>query len=224
MKKLIIFVVSLISFVIFYYFSQYSKYSTTVSCVEIIEYSKEDAPEIVSQLLDNKNKCLKIDTQKIEQSGPMKDEAGIKYSIFFVQPEKKNDEHLGKMPDDIADEVPAEKKETNFSPNIKLQASDITIVFISIDESQGFTNDEILESVISAQTLYPDVDFTITDGFQIPEDRIIRESVTRVDTMNKSSVITINYEIILDEKGKPFLIKTGDVRFKYPDTGKKKKM
>lgn len=224
MKKLIILLLLAFSFAIFYYYGEYSKYSITFSCVEIIEGGNVSDPEVAPTVSDNENKCLKINTGQKELSSFIKDSDGVKYKIFFVQPEKKNDEHFGKTSDEIIYEKPDNKKEAVFQPDVKYEPSDISIVFINANESQGFTNEEILESIINVQTIYPDVDLIVTSGFKIPEDRIIRKSVATVNTMGIKSIITVTYKVILDEKRKPFSVETEDIRFSYPDTGKKKKI
>ncbi|HNW82027.1 MAG TPA: hypothetical protein PKG52_03965 [bacterium] len=224
MKKLIALLLLICCFGVFYYYNEYSKYSITYSCVEIIEHGNVSDVKAELSIPGNENKCLNIETGQIGRSNFVKDMAGVKYKVFFVQPEKKNDEHLGKTSDEIIYELPENKKEKVFEPDVKYEQSDISIVFINTAESQGFTSEEIMESVINVQTIYPDVDLIVTNGFKIPEDRIIRKSVKTVNTMGVSSIITVGYKVILDENRNPFSVEIEDINFSYPDTGKKKKM
>lgn len=222
MKKLIFFSFFLIISVVFYYYSRYSSYSVTSACIEITNFGKGDVELIPAE--ENSN-CLKILTgSKGEKKNISETISGIRYGLINVVPEKKNDDHLGRS-DETPYEEPEKNNETVIRKEAEKESPDILIAIINGNESEGFTKEELFESVISIQNLNPDIDLIVTDRFEIPSEKIVLKNAEALDVNGISSVITVRYKVVLDENGTPFSIMKKSLDRRYPDTGKiQKKM
>lgn len=215
MKKLIFLFFFFIALITFYYYSEYSSYSISTVCVQITNSGEGEIPSIFD---DVNSKCMKINTGLDRDSEDISAMvSGIRYKVIFVSPEKKNDDDLGKSEDELYDK-PGKKKKISAIKNI--ETSDILIAVINGSESDGFTTEELLESVINVQNSNPDVDLIVTDRFQIPSDRIVVKNAETLDVNGLSSVITIRYKVVLDKSGRPVSINKASLDRRYPDTGK----
>lgn len=217
MKKLIFFSFFLIIFTIFYYYTEYSTYSISSACIRITNSGEGEVPSIPD---DENGSCMKIRTGSVRDAGDVSAVvSGIRYKVVFISPEKKNDDDLGKS-EDASYEEPLKKKRAAVIREAGDEPSDIVIAVINGSEADGFTKEELLESVINIQNSNPDVDIIVTDRFQIPSERIVVKNVLTLDVMGISSVITIRYKVVFDKSGKPVSISKESLDRRYPDTGK----
>lgn len=217
MKKLIFLSFFLIISIVFYYYSEYSTYSISTACVQITNSGEGEVPSIP---VDENSSCMKINTgSDIDPKDVSMLVSGIRYKVIFVNPEKKNDDDPGKS-EDASYEEPLKKKGTPVIRDTGNGPSDIVIAVINGSEAEGFTNEELLESVINMQNSNPDVDIIVTDRFQIPSEKIVAKNALTLDVNGISSVITIRYKVILDKSGRPVSISKESLDRRYPDTGK----
>ena len=217
MKKLITLSILLIIAAVFYYYNEYSSYSVTTACVEITNSGRGEIPSVQAE---ENGICMKIRTgANAEKKGFYEKISGIRYKVIFVVPEKKNDDHLGKS-DDTPYEEPEQKEDFVIKKDVYDESPDILVVVINGNEAEGFTKEDILESVINIQNLNPGINLIITDRFEIPSEKIVLQNAQVLDVNGISSVITIKYKVILDNEGKPFSIKKVSMDRRYPDTGK----
>lgn len=205
MKKavLILLILSIAAFLLILY--NFKDYSIVRGCVIVGENLKKptEIAKAISMLNEEEKKSCEslfvIEVLEIVGEGGHvqnveKKHEGIKYFITGTTPLKKYDDDIDQEPADPADTI-AESENVLLEETIQAGVdNDFSIFFINAHPKEGFSEEEVEETVVNIQSKIDSAGVIITTGFEIPEEKQIRNSLKLVNLKNSGnrSVITFS--------------------------------
>jgi hypothetical protein len=140
---------------------------------------------------------------------------GLSFFVGTVIPSKKEDVIPGEESDEKEKVAEKTGEVDAFDSFLTSRGSDVSIYYILTENHDDFTQKEVEESAVTLQSKVDKIDIMITDMFEIPAEKKIRDNSLAVGINEKDKTALIQFSIIRNRDDLKMIIFKKTERFPF---------